>query len=138
MEKNENDKNKKIEQPKNIENYKKCILISLIVLIFSFISTAITSSNMQMEIFWNISKFILAISTIVYLISITLCTIIAKKNKTKLTGWLKAFQFITLVCIIFAIIIIIFGNLSDSSFDKKSKNYQQQIQNELGSKIFII
>ena len=111
--------NQNISDTKNIglfEKFKKLVLITLIIGILSFIIVAITSSGET--IIWNISKIVFFISLALYCIGIIACTIISKKNKMKLKGWLGMVQTITIAIVIAAIVIFIISKLINRNSDK--------------------
>ena len=112
---NNNLDNQNISDTKNIglfEKFKKLVLITLIIGILSFIIVAITSSGET--IIWNISKIVFFISLALYCIGIIACTIISKKNKIKLKGWLGTVQTITIAIIIAVFVVFIISKIIKS------------------------
>lgn len=112
-----------------LEKSKKVVLVSLITCITSFVVTGLTADGNPF--IWNIAKLIFFISLIVYCIGILYCTIISKKNKQKLNGWIGVVQTLTFSILIVATIVGICTALSDRDWNKKTKANSVAVQLQL-------
>lgn len=125
---NHNIEEKKVNN--NIEKYKKVVLISLIVLVISFILVGITSSIQTTpggSIIWSLAKIVFFVSLLIYGIGIIAVTVVAKKNKQKLKGWISAVQTITLIIVITAIVMWICAYFSNRSYENAVKNAREEL-----------
>lgn len=106
-----------------MKNWKRLVLISLLIIILSAVLCGIFNND-ETRLIWNISKIILILSALTEIISIVGYWISLKHNNEKKPMW-----FVLLLCLIGTIsVLVVMGKISQKDYEKSSQYSSQQYQ----------